>query len=68
MLEREHAMNQAHPSKETLQPCHICGRRHVREDVDKYYYYDGRLVCCHHPGAKEWYEMALKLADDELTH
>lgn len=68
LVDEEVIMNQVHPSKEILQPCYICGKRHIREDVDKWYYYNGKLICRHHPGAKEWYEMALKMADEELSH
>ena len=59
-------MNQ-HPSKELLQPCAICGQRHFREEIEKWYYYDGNIICSHHPGAKEWYEMAINMADAELA-
>jgi hypothetical protein len=39
----------------TVGPCTICGKSHKRSEVDKWYYYDGILVCSHHHGAKEWY-------------
>jgi|AntAceMinimDraft_16_1070373.scaffolds.fasta_scaffold75932_2 hypothetical protein len=39
----------------TVGPCTICGKSHKRSEVDKWYYYDGILVCSHHHGVKEWY-------------
>jgi hypothetical protein len=52
--------------REILQPCFLCGKRPVREDVDKYYYFMGTLVCSDHPYAKEWYEASFKMVNQQL--
>ena len=53
---------------ELLSGCMVCGKQWQRKDVDKYYYFNGTLVCQTHAGAKEFYDGAMKLADEALKH
>jgi hypothetical protein len=45
--------------------CWVCGKNH-RRDSSEYYYFSGVLVCMTHDGAKEFYDGAVKLADEKL--
>lgn len=54
-------------SKESIQPCIICGKVWQIKDVDKWVYHESRgVVCQHHHGVKEWYDDLIKKANEEL--
>lgn len=48
--------------------CDICGKEHQRSNTQDWVHYNGETFCVSHPGVMEWYNGALKIADQKLIH
>ena len=52
--------------EEEVGSCIVCGKVWKRKDVDKWYYFNGTLVCVHHPGSVKWYQGAMIMMNEKL--
>jgi hypothetical protein len=46
--------------------CIVCGKEWKRKEIDKWYYFNGTLVCVHHPGAGKWYHGSLTMMNEKM--
>ena len=52
-------------SEEFIPACWVCGKVWQRKDSNKWLFFNDMVVCRNHPGAKEWYNGALILAEEK---